>query len=100
MRGKTHNSPSLHGEEPRSGVSNHERSTKDYQFISFVVRVHGLSPVLTMKEIAGLLTMREIAGLLTLKEMAGIAPKHQHKQKPGSCLPGFSINQSIALKRF
>jgi hypothetical protein len=43
----------LHGEEPHSGVSNHERSTKDYQFISFVVRVHGLSPVLTMKEMIG-----------------------------------------------
>jgi hypothetical protein len=33
-------------------VSNHEGGTKDQQLISFVVRVHGLAPVLTLKETA------------------------------------------------
>jgi hypothetical protein len=54
--GKAHNSSSLHGEEPHSGVSNHEGGIKDYQLISFVVR-YGLSGLLTMKEIASLPTM-------------------------------------------
>jgi hypothetical protein len=48
--------PGLHGEEPRSGVSNHEGCTKDKQLVSFVVRVHGLSPVLSLENMHMIVT--------------------------------------------